>query len=158
MRKEILTVTAAAMLALVAGNTAIAHDHRGFGAHGDDPARMAEHLTRWLELEQDQAQTVRNIAEAAVPEIESVRERARANREALRSLDPNDPGYDAELNRLADENGYLAAEATRLHGRLRAELHAVLTPEQQQQLSDATERMHGRSGRRHRTHDESDTR
>lgn len=158
MKKAILTGTAMAMLALAVGATAVAHDHRGFGGHGGgNPARMADHLIRWLDLQDDQAQAVRNIADAAAPEIEAVRERARANREGLRNLDPGDQGYDAGLNRLADENGYLAAEATRLFGRLRAELHAVLTAEQQQQLAEGAARMHERFGRRHHRDEQPET-
>jgi protein CpxP len=104
----------------------------GFG----DPARLAEHLTRRLDLDDAQAQSLRNIIEAAQPEMTDLRDRSRQNQEAIRSLDPTAPEYDASLSNLARENGELATAATLLHGRLRAEINAVLTPEQQQKLAD----------------------
>jgi Spy/CpxP family protein refolding chaperone len=114
----------------------------GFGGHHgmrfafDDPERMAEHMTRHLDLDDSQAQSVRNITEAAAPEMAALRERTRQNHDQIRALDTSQPGYDSALTNLARVSGELATEATMLHGRLRAELNAALTAEQRQRLTE----------------------
>ncbi len=120
--------------------------HRSHGEFGD-PDRMVEHITRRLELDETQAQTLRNIVDASRPEIIELRERAIENHQAVRELDASDSEFDTKLSLLARENGELATAATLLHGRLRAELNAVLTPEQRAELADMPSRW-GRRGPR----------
>jgi len=127
----------------------------GHGMHRDafgDPQRMVEMMTRHLDLDAAQSQSMANILAAAKPEIDALRERAKAGRESLRSLDVDEPDYGTRLQNQATEIGALTSEATLLHGRLRADVYAVLTPEQRAQASA------GRSGmrehfRRHRSDD-----
>lgn len=118
------------------------HDHR----HVARAPELLEHLARRMDLDETQTQNIRNIVDAAAPEIEAMRERMHENRKAIRDLDIDDPNHDAELQRLADDNGYLAAEATRLFGRLRADIHAQLTPEQRVETKERMGRMHRRFG------------
>ncbi len=90
MMKKILAATTAVMMCTAAGTWAFAQDseghdgkrhmgggsdrmrHDGFG----DPARMLERMTRHLDLDDTQSQTIGNIIEAAKPEIDALRERA----------------------------------------------------------------------------------
>jgi protein CpxP len=118
--------------------------HRGAWHGFDDSERFAEHMTRHFGLDDTQAQSVRNIVDAAAPEMTSLRDKARMNHEAIRALEVTDPDYPAKLSDLARANGELATAQTLLHGRLRAELDAVLTPEQREKI--ATE---GADGRHH---------
>lgn len=162
MMRKIVAATTAAMLCTAAGNCAFAQDAdgqpgkrhpRGHGhrMHHDefgDPARMLEMMTRHLDLDDAQAQTIAGIIESAKPEIDALRERATATRTAMHALDVNDPDYHAKLNTLSAEIGTLTSEATLLHGRLRAEVFAQLTPEQQERAAEARERRGDRS--RHR--------
>ena len=106
--------------------------HEGFG----DPSRMVEMMTRHLELDADQEQAVSNIVEAAKPEIDALRERGKAAREKMHALDVDSPDYGAELQNLSREIGDVTAVATLLHGRLRADVYAVLTPEQRELAAD----------------------
>jgi Spy/CpxP family protein refolding chaperone len=113
----------------------------GGGTHGPshefgDPERMVEHMIRRLDLDDTQAQSVKNIVEAARPEMTELRNRARENHKAVRELDAGDADFGAKLSNLAHVSGELATQATLLHGRLRAEINAVLTPEQRQKLAD----------------------
>lgn len=123
------------------------HGMRGFR----DPARMLERMARHLDLDEAQRQNISNIVEAAGPEIDALRDRARANRAAMRALDPADPDYSAKLANLATENGELVAESTMLFGRVRAEVSRELTAEQREQLAAMAAERHERSrrGRRH---------
>ena len=126
----------------------------GKGRHGRhgfrDPARMVERMTRHLDLDETQQQTISNIVEAARPEFESLRERGMANRTAMRELDPADADYSAKLNNLAIENGELVAEGTMLFGRVRSEIAAELTDEQRAELEDLMSERRERFRHRHR--------
>lgn len=108
----------------------------GFPGPGPKLERMADHL----DLDDAQRDAVSNILEAAQPEIEALRERIRANREALDALDPSDAGYSTELNNIAMSNGELATERTLLFTRIRTDVHAVLTDEQIAKLERGKER------------------
>ncbi len=127
--------------------------HRGragmmHGGHDFD--RMDEHMSRLLELDDAQEQAIGNIVEAVRPEINALRERAAANREALHALNVADTEYDVQLQKLAVENGELATQLTLLHGRVRAQVSGELTPEQQATLSERRAKM--RHGSRHWRH------
>ena len=113
---------------------------------GADPQRMIEMMTRRLDLDETQAQTVANIVESARPEFESLRESGRSQREAMRELQVSDPDYGSKLQNLAAERGELAAASTQLRGRVRAEIHAVLTPEQQQKMAEFESNRRQRGG------------
>ena len=116
--------------------------HRGAGMHdAGDPGRMVRHLTRRLELDETQQQKIDNIVSAAEPEMDALQQRADANRLGLQELRTNDSSYDAKLHELAAEKGAIATERALLHGRLKSDINAVLTPEQRSELSDDAERM-----------------
>lgn len=160
IRKISTTLTMLMMLTAI-GFSAAAKQHPESGSDRDkhhghermrpgfagDPAQMAEMMSRHLDLDDTQSQTISNILMAVKPEADSLRERSRINNETLRGLDVNDGNYNATLQNLSAESGELAAERTLLHGRVRGEIHAVLTVEQQQKMVDRVGRME--SGRRH---------
>lgn len=157
MMRKFVAATTAAMLCTAAGNCAFAQDagghegrrHSGAGPrmHHDefgDPAHMLEMLTRHLDLDEAQTQTIGNIIESAKPEIDALRERGKETRQAMHELDVNDPDYYTKLNNLSAEIGSLTSEATLLHGRLRAEVFAQLTPEQQALAAEGRKHMRER--------------
>jgi len=102
--------------------------------------RMADHL----DLTDDQRVSIENILQSAKPEIETLRDQAMANRDALESLDPSDPAYDTTLQNIAISNGELATAGTLLKARVRGEAHAVLTEEQIAKLERGKARMKDR--------------
>ena len=124
--------------------------HAGMMHGGHDFDRMVEHMSRLLELDDAQEQAIGNIVEAVRPEINALRERAAANREALHALNVADTDYDVQLQKLAVENGELATQLTLLQGRVRAQVSGELTPEQQATLSERRAKM--RHGSRHWRH------
>ena len=145
MKKRTIVVLVIASLA-AAFATAQADPRGGppglFGGPGfGGPTLMLEHMADHLDLDDAQRDSVRNIFEAAKPEIEALRDKARANREALEALETSSAAYSAELNNIAISNGELATEATLLFTRIRAEVHAVLTDEQIAKLERGKERM-----------------
>lgn len=96
----------------------------GFGM--PDPGMMIGRISKHLDLDDTQRESVKNIMEAAKPELKGLREQFRANHEALQTLDAGDP----EIQNIAISNGELATEGTLLFARIRGEIHAVLTEEQ----------------------------
>ncbi len=141
------TIALLATVSLAALSTAALAERGGPpGAFGGGPGFMGpglmlEHMADHLDLDDAQRDAVNNIIEASKPEIQALREKARANREALEALDANDAAYSAELNNIAISNGELATEGTLLFTRIRTEVHAVLTDEQIAKLERGKERM-----------------
>ncbi len=154
MKKSVAAMTAA-MMCTAAGTYAFAQDsegddgkRHGRGAghrmHHDefgDPARMLEMMTRHLDLDDTQSQRISNVLEAAKPQIDSLRERGQAARKAMHELDVEDPGYGDKLQQLSLEIGELTSEATLLHGSVRADVFAELTPEQRERAAEGRREM-----------------
>lgn len=124
--------------------------HGGPGRAFGDPMRFVERITRRLDLDEVQEQSIANAVEAAKPEIEALRDRARANRTAIRELDATSADYAANLDVLSLEQGQLATERTMLLGRLRADVVSVLTDEQRAELDELMDRAKERRQRRFR--------
>jgi Spy/CpxP family protein refolding chaperone len=126
------------------------HDGMGRGRGGGyrDPARMIEMMQRHLDLDDLQTQQLNNIMGAVKPEFQAAHAALSENREAMRSLQTNDPDYDAKLQNLSSANAELAATMTLLHGRVRAEVFAVLTPEQTEMIEERRQRMRDSGHRR----------
>ena len=117
-------------------------DGPGFGM--PHPGMMMGRIAERLDLDEAQRESVDNIMDAAKPEIKALRERAKANHEALKALGPGDP----EVQNIAISNGELATEATLLFARVRGEIDAVLTDEQRAELAELKDRAGDRRGDR----------
>ena len=156
-RKYITVMTVLASL-LTCG-TAIAQDpqaddpergghDRGKGRHMEsraqrgpmDPERMIRMLDRRLDLDDTQTAQIENIMAGVKPEFDALREKGNATRAAKQSLAVDDPDYETKMQNIATTTDELAASAAELRGRIRAEVNAILTPEQREQLEAAPER------------------
>jgi Spy/CpxP family protein refolding chaperone len=96
---------------------------------------MMTMMTRHLDLDDAQSVAIENVINAAKPEIDALRERGKASRDAMRSLDVDSPDYGTSLQNLSSEVGSVTSAATLLMGRLRADIYAELTAEQREQAS-----------------------
>ena len=117
----------------------------GFGgdplmAGAGNPEMMLEHMADHLDLTDEQRDAVKNILQAAQPEVEALRDQVRANRDAIKELDPTDAADMAEVNNIAISNGELATNGTLLAVRIRGEVHAVLTDDQIAKLDRSVNR------------------
>ena len=144
MKSRIAAVTLVLIASLV-GTTVFAesgerssHDRRDRrGMSGGDfgaPGHLSEKMADRLGLDETQRQSVQNIQLAAEPEMTALRERKKANRDEMKTLDANDPNRSALFNDIAVENGQLVTEATLLFDRVRNEVGAVLTEEQRAKM------------------------
>lgn len=124
--------------------------HRGGSAFTmSDPARRIERMMRHLDLDDSQSQIVANIMSSAEPELQQLYENLQENRNALRSLDPNEPDYDTDLQNLATSAGAQATQMALLLGRIRADVNSVLTPGQRERLQEHAAQMGERGHRGH---------
>jgi len=101
---------------------------------GAPSPRMLERMASELQLTADQQQKIKGVYESARPEMEEVRDRARANAEKLRAAQPGSLNYDAVVAEVARNAGDLATRAVTNGAQLRAEVWKVLTPDQRQKL------------------------
>lgn len=123
-------------------------ERQGFdSARVPDPAKMLKRLERVLDLDEQQRQNLENVVMSATPAIESLSTRAREHGARITALDPADSNYTSELQSLATTAGELATEAALLRGRLHADIHAQLTPEQRAVLAQKLELRRDRRGR-----------
>lgn len=131
-------------------------DHRGApppGMMGDGPGpmmgmqgpRMLERMAGELGLSDDQKQKIQGIFAASRPEMDQARDLARQNAAKLRATKPDDRNYDAVVSEVARSAGDLASRAVTQRAKVRAQIWAVLTPEQRTKMetiqSERRERM-----------------
>ena len=158
MKERLPQIVLTGILALLLGAAGAQAEHDGGkyrGHHdmmrgGPDFERVVEHMSRRLELDENQEQKIRNIIDAVEPEAAALREEAMANRKAIHALDAAADGYYEQLQNLAARNGELATKLTMLRGRVMANLSAELSDEQKARLSEDRRSM--REGFRHRRH------
>ena len=114
--------------------------------------RMLDRMAGQLGLSEDQKQKIKGVFESARPEMEQVRMLARQNADKLRAATPGDAKYDAVVAEVARSAGELATRAVTNGAAVRAEVWAVLTPEQRTRLetlqSERRERMKQRRDER----------
>jgi Spy/CpxP family protein refolding chaperone len=148
MKRTFLSLSGVALLAAgltFAQDTGSTSPHpRGPGwrqAHGEQSGGFAD-----LNLTQDQKtqahRTFQNSRESARP----VMEQLRTARQSLAAAIKNNAS-EAEIDRLAGQQGQLMAQVSAVHAKAFAKFYALLTAEQRSKLNDAAmERMLGGMG------------
>jgi hypothetical protein len=163
---KIKTVTSILIASLLASNPLLAgegnhesHDASHAGMRGPaggmgmqgmpDPERMVGHISKMLELDDATTQELANVVLAAKPQMLALREKARANHEAIAALDGTESDYDVSIRALAVESGQIATEMVLLSSQLRVDIQSKLNEEQRLELADGMDRMrHRREGKR----------
>jgi Spy/CpxP family protein refolding chaperone len=104
------------------------------GMAGVPNPRMLDRMATELQLTADQQQKLKGVFESARPEMEQVREKARQNADKLRAATPGTRNYDAVVSEVARNAGDLATRAVTNGAQLRAQVWAILTPDQRQKM------------------------
>lgn len=131
----------AASLFVVAANVATAEPHRG----GSE--RHLERMANELNLNDAQRQQLKQIHREARGEKLAIMDAMQDNREAMHKLDPSAKDYSQKVEQLAGEKGDLVERLTIHRSNVRAQVYAVLTPEQRELAKEM--RKHRRGGERH---------
>lgn len=100
---------------------------------------LGAELWQDLDITPEQRETVRAIIRAHQPRWRELRAQASAIRGTLTETSPDDPGYAAATQDASQSAATLAAELVTLVSQMRAEIHAVLTPDQRLQLRQRME-------------------
>lgn len=155
-------------IALTFPATAWTHDEvtgpaNGSGEHGQatpihravaaEPASWPRHagagrMARQIGLGPEQQASIRALVERARPASRALREEIRDNRLELMATPTDGPDYDAVVQRVAESNGRLTSELIRHHAQLRAEVQALMTPEQREQARTITQERRSRMEQR----------
>ena len=133
-----------ASLFVVAANVATAEPHRGGGE------RHLERMANELNLTDVQRQQMKQLHRDARGEKLAIRDAMQDNREAMRKLDPSAKEYSQQVERLAAEKGDLVERMTIHRSNVRAQMHAVLTPEQRELAKDMRKQHRRGDGERHK--------
>lgn len=136
-------VAAGLGLGMAAGSVAVAKGGSHHG-HFDRGAMLAEKL----DLSDDQRASVDAIFERNRPAMKALRQKSRANRKALRDLNPTDPQFSNQVQGLADEAGVLARDRVLNRAQIRAELATVLSAEQMAEMKALKEKRGPHRGKR----------
>lgn len=112
----------------------------GMGMH----PRMLDRMAEELSLSDEQRQKIRGLFEAARPAMEQRREKMRADAELLRNTDPGSKDYQAVVQKVSRSAGELAASGVADAAQLRAQVWAVLTPEQRTKARAMGDKMRDR--------------
>lgn len=178
----LLTISAAGLLAgglaLAAGDAPApgkddtgrcAHQHGKYG-HGPDGMRMGGpgmgmgmgmpgemllgRMGDELKLTDDQRTKIRGIVEGSRPEMDRLRDEMRSVGARIADANPDDKGYDGTIAQSARRMGELTTQMIERTSAVRAQVHAVLTPEQKVEAEKMKARMIERWKERRESRDE----
>lgn len=127
-RNRILTIGAAAMLAVVAAFAQGMHGHGG-------PGGEFHHMLKQLDLTTDQQSQVKAIWQREKSAMQPLMQQMHQNHEAMKTLESSGPFDEAKTRALATQNSQTMIEMEVAHARIKSEIVQVLTPEQKTKLA-----------------------
>jgi protein CpxP len=134
-------LAAGALIAGAAGTSIAAQDDTAAapGARGPHGGHQGHDglgkLLAQLNLSAQQQASVKAILANAQPQMKTLHEELRANRQKLQQTQPNDPNYANVVAQVTQDNGALHSQMITQHESVRAQVFKVLTPAQQTQLA-----------------------
>ncbi len=115
--------------------TPLANSAYAFSGPPNGEKRMEAFAER-LNLNDQQRQQYEAIHRDGRDSGKSIHEAMRMNRDAMRKLDPGQADYAKQVAALADEKAELVKQMVIQRSEVRAEVHAILTPEQRKTASE----------------------
>jgi Spy/CpxP family protein refolding chaperone len=108
--------------------------HSGEGQGADRGERFLNRMTERLKLSPEQRSSVQAILLKSKPQMASLKEGMRTNREALRELKRNGYTDSSQVQALAHKRGELVGSLIIQRSKVRNEIQQVLTDTQREQL------------------------
>ena len=126
--------------AMAIGSVAIAagpggHDDGRGDFHGHDRGHGHEMAFKKLDLTDGQRASVKQIVRNSFAQNKDQREALRQQREAFRSMTPDQVGYQAAAARLGQAEGNATELRVQQKANVRAQIYAVLTPAQKAKMA-----------------------
>ncbi len=109
-------------------------------------AQMSRYMQQALNLDDVQQEQIQDIMLKHRDEMQQQRGERSSLRGGMHQLDPGRADYQAQLQALADRQAQSVADKILQHGAKRAEIFALLNPEQQQAFLAMQPPMDGRHG------------
>jgi Spy/CpxP family protein refolding chaperone len=147
MKKRILVIASIAVLIVAATVFALAQGHMGQGEkmRGGPGPEMIEHISRELNLTDDQRAQVKAIFESQQAAGEERHAKLEAIHKQIDDATANGQFDEATVRNLANQQAALMADEMVDHLRMHAKLYSLLTPEQKTK-ADQMMKMHGPGG------------
>ena len=121
------------------------HHHQAFGGHGlAGPGGGMRHMLGRLDLSDQQRDQVFQIMYQQMPAQHAKMTALRKDREDLRAATSNGSFDEQKVRALADEQAKILSDLTVMRAQTMSQVYALLTPEQQQELSSWKEHRHWR--------------
>ncbi|MEO9080244.1 MAG: Spy/CpxP family protein refolding chaperone [Rhodanobacter sp.] len=127
-----LAIGSSVALAAPAGGTGHGGSHHGWSGHRDHGQRMMLHK---LNLSDAQKASVKQIISTSRTQNKAQRQALHQQRSAFESMTPNQVGYQSAATSLAQAEGQATQARVQQMANLRAQIYAVLTPQQQAQAA-----------------------
>ena len=140
-------------ISLIAGSSALAYAGQKGDCNADKRIdKRLEHMTSTLGLDQTQQTAVMEVLTKQA-ELRPAHKQGH-QRMALAALDPNAPDYQQQVQALIGKMQEDLGQRGQTRADQKAELYAILTPEQEQKLADMRDKRkhHRHEGSRHKDH------
>lgn len=125
--------------------------HRGFGPQGFPPPFLLERISKELGLSDEQQTQAKAILESSKERIKPLMEQMKQNHAMAKNLGTDGNFDEAKVNEIANEQSETMKQLFIEKEKTKAQLFAILTPEQREkakQMQDKfAERMKGRFGK-----------
>jgi len=142
IRNTFLATAMAAALGMAAVALAGPHD---CGERAGPEERLEKHLdrmSRHLDLSDTQRSEVEVVLKGSQAEMAVLRTQMRDSHKMLHQLNPEQGNYEAEVARLAGEQGKAMTNLIQLRARTMAGVHPILTEEQREKMQDYKAKKH----------------
>ena len=120
---------------------ALHHGGPGMMIPGLFPPHALKKIGQELGLSPEQHQTIQGLFQQARPGFEQLHKQMRANAELLMKTRPDDSAYQTVVANVSQSTGDIATQLVLQGSQLRAQVFALLTPEQKTKLAGLQTRM-----------------
>jgi len=126
------------------------HGGPGMMVPGLFPPHALKQIGEELGLTPEQHQTIKGLFDQAKPGFEQLHKQMRANAELLMKTRPDDSAYQTVVANVSQSTSEITSQLVLQGSQLRAQIFAVLTPDQKSKLAGIEQRMEQRfEGHRH---------
>lgn len=108
-----------------------------------------QYMAQQLNLSDKQQEQFKQLHRQSRDRMQSTRDAMQDNREAMMKLDPSARDYMAQVDKLAAREGKLVEQMVKEHAKLRADISAILTPEQRSKMAEMHKQHQGQCGGKH---------
>jgi protein CpxP len=142
MRRRILGISGIAVLVISVAILALGHGFQGPGGHGKGGhGEMLEHMSRALNLTDEQKQQVKGIMDSVESTASGIHAKLEEVHKQLGAATANGQFDETQVRTLANQQAQLEADMTVEHFRAMSKVFGILTPEQRTKAEELHKQM-----------------